>query len=94
MSSDPPRFAFLQAPESDRVVRQGTGADDMVSSVIRALQGSPWRAGGSRAAKRDRSQDEGRGAPAGMVGERLPRRQLGWFRRGTVESPSLRERGG
>ena len=49
-SSDPPRCAFLQAPVFDNVVRRGTGADDMVSSVVRVFQDSPWRAGGSRPA--------------------------------------------
>ena len=53
-SSDPPRCALLQAPVFDRVVRRSTGADDMVSSVVRARQVSPWRAGGSRAASGER----------------------------------------
>ena len=44
-SRDPPRCAYLQAPVFDRVVRRGTGADDVVSSVVRARHGGPWRAG-------------------------------------------------
>ena len=33
--SDPQCCAFLQAPVFDDIVRRGTGADDMVSSVVR-----------------------------------------------------------
>ena len=65
-SSDPPRCAFMQSPVFDRVVRRGTGADDMVSSVIRARQVSPCRAGDARAARGDRCHGEGRGAPGSM----------------------------
>ena len=67
-SSAPPRCAFLQAPVFDRVDRRGTGADDMVPSMIRARHVGPWRAGDSRAAEGDRCHGEGRGAPGGMGG--------------------------
>ena len=70
-SSDSPRCAFLQAPVFDRVVRRGTGADDIVSSVVRARQVIPWRAWGSRAARCDRCQGEGCGAPGCLGGDVL-----------------------
>ena len=67
-SSDPPRCAFLQAPVFDRIVCRGTGADDMVSSVIRARQGRPWGAGGMGAASGERCRVDGWGAPGSVGG--------------------------
>ena len=83
--SDPPRCAFLQAPVFDIVVRRGTGADDMASSVIRARQVGLWRAGGSRAASGGRGHCDDRGAPGSTSRGGRPRWQWGRFRRRTGE---------
>ena len=85
-SSDSPRCAFLQAPG---VVRRGTGADDILSSVIRDRQVGPWRAGGSRAVSGERCQGDGRVATGRMAVGGWPRCQWGRFRRGSVEAPAL-----
>ena len=67
--SDSPRCALLQVPEFDSVVRRGTGADDLWSSVVLARQGRPWRAWDTRAVRRGLGRERGRGAPGSLVGE-------------------------